>query len=169
MLNPNADLLEQVQIVSGFLPVDMQAAANTGDWVSMKDYERCTIVFFKAAGTAGDDPTLTLQEATAVAGTGNQDLAAIDSVYVKQDTALTGVGQFTKVTQAAAATYTDATSAEDAAIWVIDVKAEDMSEGFDCINASVGDVGGNAQLGCLLYLLWPARYGKADLNSAIVD
>lgn len=169
MLNPNADLAEQVQIVSGFLPVDMSAAANTGDFVSLKNYERISIVVFKNAGTAGDDPTITIQEATAVDGSGAQNLAVIDKVYVKQDTALTGVGQFSVVTQTAAATYTDATSAEDAAIWVIDVKAEDLSDGFDCINASIADVGTNAQIGCILYLLWPARYGKQALPSAIVD
>lgn len=168
-LNPNADLAEQIQIVSGFLPVDMSAGNNTGDWVSLKNYERCSIIVFKNAGTAGDDPTVTIQEATAVAGTSAQNLAVIDKVYVKQDTNLLSAGTFSVVTQAAAATYTDATSAEDAAIWVIDVKAEDLSDGYDCINASIADVGTNAQVGCILYLLWPARYGEQTLVSAIVD
>lgn len=171
MLTPNADLAEQMQVVSGFLPVDMSSAANTGDYVSLKGYERCTILFFKNAGTAGDDPTLTVQQATAVAGTGAKDLAVIDTVYVKQDTVLTSEGTFTKTTQTAATSYTDATSAEDAAIWMIDIKAEDLDvdNGFDCINASVADVGTNAQIGALLYLLWPAKTAKATLVSAIAD
>lgn len=167
-MNPNVDFCEQVQIVGGFIPVDMSAAANSGDYVSLKGYERVTVLFYKAVGTAGDDPTITLQEATAVAGTGVQDLAKISKVYVKQGT-LTSVGTFTVTTQAAAATYTDATSAEVAAIWAFDVKAEDLSEGFDCIRCTVADVGTNAQLGCMLYLLWPPRYGKQTLLSAIVD
>ena len=167
-MNPNVDFAEQVQIVSGFLPADMQTAQN-GDYISLKNYERVTVILFKAAGTAGDDPTITLQEAQDVSGTGVQALAKISKVYVKQDTVLTATGQFTLVEQAAASTYTDATSAEDAAIWVFDVKVSDLSEGFDCIRCNVGDTGTNAQLGALLYLLWPARYGEQALLSAIVD
>lgn len=171
MLTANARFVEQVQIAAGFIPVDMQTAANTGDWVSMKGYERCTIVFYKAVGTAGDDPTITLLQTVDVADTGTVNKAlTFTDIYTKQGT-LTAVGTFTHTTQAAANTYTDATSAEVAAIWVIDVKAEDLDVdgGFDCIRASVGDVGGNAQLGCMLYLLWPARYAKDVLVSAIVD
>jgi hypothetical protein len=42
---------------------------------------------------------------------------------VKQDlTKLSDVGQWTKVTQAAANTYTDLTSAEQAALWAIEFK-----------------------------------------------
>ena len=167
-MNPNVDFAQQIQIVSGFVPVNLATGANSGDWVSLKNYERVTILFFKGAGTAGDDPVLTLREAKAVAGTDAQDLAVIDKVYVKQGT-LTAVGPFTKVTQAAAATYTDATSAEVQAIWAFDVLAEELSDGFDCIQANVADVGTNAQEGALLYLLWPARYGKEALPSAIVD
>lgn len=170
-MNCNVDLAEQVQIVSGFLPVDLSGGANNGDWVSMKGYERCSIILFKGAGTAGDDPTLTLQQATDVAGTGAKDLVAIDRVYVKQDTVLTAIANFTKTTQTAATDYTDATSAEDAAIWVVDILAEDLDVdgGFDCIQASVADVGINAQLGACLYLLWPARYGGDGMVSAIAD
>ena len=170
-MNCNVHFAEQCNIVSAFVPVDMQDGANTGDWVSLKNYERVSIVLFKDAGTAGDDPTITLQQATDVAGTGAKALAKIDTVFVKQDTALTSVGQFSKVTQTAAATYTDATSAEDQAVWVIDIQSEDLDvdNGFDCIQASVADVGSNAQLGCAFYVLWGARYGKEALPSAIAD
>lgn len=170
-MNPNVDFAEQVQVVSGFLPVDMSSGANNGDWVSLKGYERCTVIFFKNAGSGGDDPTITLNQATAVAGSGSKALSVIDKVYVKQDTVLTGVGQFTVNTQTAANTYTDDTSAEDAAIWVIDIQAEelDVENGFDCIQATVADVGTNAQIGAVLYLLWPARYGQQQLDSAIAD
>lgn len=167
-MNPNVDFCEQAQIVVGFGPVDMSAAANNGDWVSLKNYHKVTVVLIKAAGTAGDDPTLTLREATAVDGTGAQDLAVIDRVYVKQGT-MASVGQFTVTTQTAAATYTDATSAEVAAVWAFDVMASDLTEGFDCIQANVADIGTNAQLGSLFYILWPARYGESQLKSAIAD
>lgn len=170
-MNLNAELAEQVNIVSAFAPVDMSAAANTGDWVSLKNYERATLVLFKGAGTAGDDPTVTLQQATDVSGTGAKALSVIDRVHTKQDTSLATVGGYTLVEQTAADTYTDDTSAEDQAIWVIDIQTEelDVDGGFDCIQASVGDVGTNAQLGGALWLLWGARYGGNGMQSAIAD
>ena len=173
MLNLNAAFAEQCQVVSAFVPVDLQTAANTGDWVSMKGYERCTFIFFAAAGTAGDDPTITALQTVDVADTGSVNKAvsfAGGVVYTKMGT-LTAVGEFTKSTTTTANTHTDATSAEVQKIWVVDIKGEDLDVdgGFDCVRVSVGDVGGNAQLGCGLYILWGARYGKPALLSAIVD
>lgn len=165
----NKHILEKMQIVSAIVPVDLQAAANNGDWVSLKNYGRCAIVLFKAAGTAGDDPVFTLRQATDVSGTGAKELTftRIDSKVGTQ----TAVGTFTKATQAAANTYTDAVSAEAQAIMVVDIKAEDLdvANDFDCIQLQIPDVGSNAQLGCALYLLHEPRYGGATLPSAIVD
>ena len=172
MLTPNARFVEQANIVSGFIPVDLQTGSKDGDWVSMKGYERCTIVFFKEVGTAGDDPTITVQQTVDVADTGGVAKGVnFTDIHTKTGTQTT-TGLFTHVTQAAASIYTDAASAEVAALWVIDIKAEDLDVegGFDCIRANVDLAADNsAQLGCLLYILWPARYAKDILQSAIVD
>lgn len=161
-------LVEQMQIASGFVPVDLQTAANEGDWVSLANYGHLAVVFFKAAGTAGDDPVLTLQQATDVAGSGAADLT-FTTIHTKQGAALTAVGQYTEVTQSAATSYTDATSAELQAIWIVEIQPEDLNrdDGFHCVRATVADVGGNAQLGCLLYLLSNPRYAGDELVSAI--
>lgn len=159
-----ARMIDGLQICAGFDPVNMATAANSGDWVSLKDYESCLVVFYKGAGTAGDDPTLTLEQATAAAGTGAKALN-FTRIYHKQGT-LTSVAQFTEVTQAAANTYTDATSAEIAAIWAVEVKADDLDVGggFYFIRASVADIGANAQLGAVLYILGKPRYGDAPAS-----
>lgn len=68
-MQTNSLLVERTQICAAFGPVDLSAAANNGDWVSLKDFDSCAIISFKAAGTAGDDPTLTLRQATDVSGT----------------------------------------------------------------------------------------------------
>lgn len=164
----NQHILEKMQIVSAWVPVDLQTAQN-GDYVSLKNYGRCAIVFFAAAGTASDDPTLTLTQAQDVSGTGAKALN-FTRIDVKQGT-LTAVGTFTTVTQAAGNTYTDATSAEIQKIWVVDVKAEDLDKanGFDCLRLACSDIGSNAQLGCALYLLHEPRYASATLPSAIID
>ena len=168
-MNANLDFAEQVQIVPAFLPVNMMTAANTGDFVSLENYEKVSIVFIKALGTDGDDPTLTIQEADNVAGDNNTNLVVIDKIYVKQAaTDLTSTGTFTVRTQTKAATFVgDATSAQEAGLYVIDVYASDLSDGKTTINASIGDIGTNAQIGCVLYFLWPARYGEQTLLSAI--
>lgn len=166
-MNPNLDFAEQVQIVSGFLPVDMTSGANTGDWVSLENYEKLTILLFTGAGTAGDDPTITLQQGKTNSGGTPIDLAVIDKVYVKQDTNLLAVGTFSVVTQSAATTYTELTSGEDAKIWIFDIYAEDLDDDYKYVQASVADIGSQSQIGCLLYFLWPPRYGEQTLVSAI--
>ena len=165
----NQHILEKMQIVSGFIPVDMSAGANNGDWVSLKNFGRCAFVFFKAAGTAGDNPTITVQQAQDVSGT-NAKALNFTRVDVKKGT-LTAVGAFTTIAQAAANTYSDSASAASQMITVIEVKAEDLDcdGNFDCVQASVADVGTNAQLGCMLYLLHEPRYGMTPEPSAIVD
>lgn len=159
-------------IVPVILPLDLQTA-RSGDWISLKGYQGVAFVFYKGAGTAADDPTVTLRQATAVAGTSAKDLATVTTVWKKQGT-LTAVGAWTKVTQAAAATFVgDGTSAEEEGLYVIEVDAAelDRANGFDCITVNIGDVGGNAQLGCVLAVLYGGRYsGSPDsLASAIVD
>lgn len=161
--------VQNSMIVSGFVPVDMQAGANTGDWVSVENFNHVAIVFFKAAGTAGDDPTITVTQATDAAGTSSKALN-FTRVYTKQGT-LSSVANFTLTTQSAANTYTDATSAEVQAIWVVEFDADDLdvSSGFTHVQASVADVGSNAQVGACLYLATEPRYAAAvaDATSAI--
>lgn len=173
-MNPNLNLLEMLQIVSGFVPQSM-TTARTGDVVSLKNYRRCLVLFHKGIGTAGDDPTLTILQGTDVAFGTNKALN-FTTIYTKQDpTSLGDVGQWTKNTQSAANTYTDATSAEQAALWAIDFKAEDLdiANDYDCIRASVGDIGTTTadQFGSLLYLLYDPYQQLAPENmfSAIAD
>ena len=164
----NQHLLEKLQVASGFVPVDLASGANDGAWVSLKNYGRCAIVLFKAAGTAGENPVLTLEQATDVTGTGAKALD-FERIDVKQGT-LSAIGAFTKLSNSGNS-YTEPASAEAEAIWVVDVLAEDLDidNGFDCLRASVADVGIAAQLGALLYLLHEPKYASDPLPSAIVD
>lgn len=161
-----------IDIVPGIVPQDLQTA-RTGDYVSLKHAEGALIVIFKGAGTAGDDPDFTLNQATAVAGTGAKACNAIATIYKKQGT-LTSVGTWTKETQTADEVYSaDGTSAEEQAVYVIDVPATklDRDNGYDCISVDSADVGTNAQLGCVLYILYGLRYQDApeNLTSRIAD
>ena len=166
-------LIDECQIVSGFLPVDTQAAANLGDVVSLKNYNRLTVIFFKATGVANDDPVLTFEQGTDVAFGTNKALAKIVEYWKKEGADLTAIGQFTRVTQAAAGTVTlCATAAESQGLYIFEIDAADLdvAGGFDCIRVTVPDTGAaGAQLGCLLYLLSGPRHAAETMPSAIID
>ena len=166
--------LETMMIVPAIRPVDLQDGANNGDFVSLKNYAHCAVVFHSAVGTGGDDPTINLNQATDVSGTSSKSLSVIDTIYVKQAaTSLASTGQSSKVTQSAAATYTEATSAEQEALWVVEFDADelDVDNGFDCVQLTVADIGSNAQLGAAYYILTQPRFPAAPENmlSAIGD
>ena len=166
--------LETMMIVPAIRPVDLQGGANNGDFVSLKNYAHCAVVFHSAVGTGGDDPTINLNQATDVSGTSSKSLSVIDTIYVKQAaTSLASTGQWSKVTQSAAATYTEATSAEQEALWVVEFDADelDVDNGFDCVQLTVADIGSNAQLGAAYYILTQPRFPAAPENmlSAIGD
>jgi len=165
-------LIDEVQICSGFVPVDTQTAGNPGDAVSLKNYNHLTVIFFKAAGAANDDPVLTFEQGTDVAFGTAKNLATITEYWHKQGT-LTAVGTFTNVTQAASQTVTlNATSAESQGIYVFEIDAADLdvANGYDCVRVTVADTGAaGAQLGCMLYILSGPRHAGATMPSAIID
>ena len=166
-MKPNLDFAEQVQIVSGFLPADMNSGAGSGDWVSLKNYEKMTVVFFKGAGTASQDPTVALLQGKTNSGGTPISLTVIDKIYVKQAANLLSTGTFTVRTQVKATNFDgDDTSAEETGLYLIDIYAEDLADDYEYVQATVGNVG-STQVGCLLYFLWPPRYGEQALVSAI--
>lgn len=163
-------LVEEAQIVMAIVPIDSQSGANTGDYVSLKNFERCTILVVKAAGVAGDDPVITVTQAQDVAGTGVKALnfTRVDAKVGVQ----TGIGVFTTVSQAAGNTYTDLVSAEAQGIFAIEFKAEDLdvNNGFDCLKVAIPDTGaGGAQLLTALYVLRGGKFNPALNTSAIID
>ena len=75
--------LEQAQIVEAFPAADLSAAASTGDWVSLRNYRHVAVVFHSEPGTAADDPTITIQQATDNAASGAKSLT-FTTLYSKQ-------------------------------------------------------------------------------------
>lgn len=171
MLNLNANPLDWLNIHPAILPVDSNGGAMTGLAVSMKGYEGCLVVIQKKAGVAGDDPAISLLQGTSVAFGTNKALQ-IDTVRQKLH-ATTVPGLFTEVTQSAADSYTDLTSAEKAGIIAIDVKAEDLDvdNGYDCIRLDIADTGSaGAQLLSASYILYGPKYGGGGVMlSPIAD
>ena len=99
----------------------------TGVHIPLKNASGVTFLNFLAAGTQ----TVTLKES--IDGASEQNLAVIDTVYKGP-----GIGGgWTKVTQAAAATYDNSTDATNDCI-AFYVGAEQLSAGFNCLEVTSG-------------------------------
>lgn len=173
-------LMEEVQIVPAFIAGADWNADLTGDWVSLKNYNNVAVVFHKAAGTAGDDPSIRLQQATDVSGTGAKALNFTHIYHKIGSTAISDVGTFTRVDLTTATDDLDLVSVNSVdlvtdtgeAMIVVEVKADDLdvTNGFDCINLLLeGDDSSNAALCGAYYVLYNPRHPGATPLSAIAD
>jgi hypothetical protein len=158
-----------IDIIEGVPAVDLQTAANNGDYISMKNNAAVLILFVSGVGTAGDDPTLTIQQATDACGTSAKALNIVTSpVKAWKKQAATSLASTTSWTDASCCvstnTLTNATSAEQSAMWAVEYDAGDLdvSNGFDYIRATVADIGSNAQPGWLGYVVKPAYRTDPD-------
>jgi hypothetical protein len=176
----NTDLMESINIVSAFAPgTDINSDAD-GDWVSLKNYDGCLVVFHKAAGTAGDDPSVALNQATDVAGAGAKGLV-FDRIYYKVGaTALSAVGTFTPVDLATPTADLDLVSVNGVdlltdvgeTLVVVNVRASDLDvdNGFDCLQLFVeGDDLGNSTRAAAYYILYNCRYPGPTPPAAITN
>lgn len=153
----------------GIAPYDSNAGAGTGKRFNMKGVGALTIVAFKGAGVAGDDPTFTLQQHTASTAGTTATWAVIDHYYLKNATALDGSEAWTKVTQVAAGTIADpggaGTSAESQQILVIEVDGAQLSDGYGWVSLNCADTGaGGAQYLAVLYIPHELNVQRAPAN-----
>ena len=163
-------IADQLQIVGAGVPVDLTTAGLLGDYVSLKNYNHITIICFSAIGTGGEDLTITLDQAKTVAGGSTKSLLISEVFHKVGATALSAVGNFTRVTQTAADGYDTVAidGAENEMLLVLEIDAADLdtTNDFDCIRAVINDDIGSTELGCLLYILSGPRY---DAINAIID
>lgn len=168
---------EQCDIVTAFSPADLNSDAD-GDWVNLENHASCVVVVAKAAGTAGDDISLKLNQAKDVAGTGAKALD-FTTLWHKIGTQ-SAVGQWTRLafaatndldTGATGVTPGDLQGDNVAALFAIEVPAAalDIANGYRCLQVQVeGDDLSNACVGCGFYLLYGARYTQPIPLNAIV-
>lgn len=166
MTDFNHEFLEVADIVPAFVPVDMQSAANNGLWISLKYVTRLVCVLFKAAGTAGDNPVVTLQQATSNSGTGAKPLN-----FVRARTKIGAIAttpQWSIVSQSASNTITPVSAASQAII-AVEIQATDLdlANGFDYVQLSIPDTGSNPQLGAAFYITYGIRYPQLTTASVL--
>lgn len=170
----NKLFVEAAQVVMAIAPQDLTAGTTVnGDFVCLKNYHRCAVMAFFAAGTATTgDVTLSLQQATDVSNSlGDVKDLNFTRIDTKQATLVSSVGTFTANTQTAAANYTSTTSGETQGVWIVDVDPTDLDidNDFDCLRANIAAAGGSTKLAGVFYFLFGPKLAATPLPSAIID
>ena len=163
MISPNARLIEQAKIVSGFGPAG--ASTSTSDFVSMKGYARCCVIISTLNGSTVTGSAITLNQAQDVGNTNGKALG-FSYQYANVDTAASDALTETAVTSN---TFTTNTTNSKSLLNIIEVKAEDldMANGFDCFAVKLATSANTTYT--VTFILYPAKYGGSTPLTAITD
>lgn len=126
----------------GAVPADAVAAAITGNRVHLKDARGVSFVVVASAGST-DILDVDLQEHDASTGGTSQDLDIITKYYYQDETTLDGDETWTEGSQTAASEITNVGSASAQQLVVIEVGADQLSDGFEWVSLNVPDLGTN--------------------------
>lgn len=162
-------LAEGQQIVAMQVPVDAGGGAVASDWVNMANFNHLEIVFVADIGTTGEDPVITVLQATDNSGTGSKDLD-FNTYYTKEGaTAISAIGEFTKTTQTGSNTATSGSGGENEQLVVIPIDAMtlDHDNDFTHVSVTIADPGVAGKLISLLGILTEPRYPQEPSRTAI--
>ena len=158
-------LTDVAKVVMGCAPAALASTAGAGDYVSLKDFDRLTILVPVLNGTTVTGGVVTLKQATDVAGTSEKALSFSKALRNIDCAAADTLAEFTVSSD----TFTTDTTNSKQLLYVIEVKAEDLdrANGFDCVrfnSASMANAVGSA-----VYVLHGARYQSPLPTAAITD
>ena len=165
-MNPTSlPLVDFCKVVQACPPAALTSTAGDGDYVSLKNYSRCTIIISVDNGNTVTGGAVTLLQATTVAG-GSEKALAFSKMYADINTA---VGDTLVETAVVSNTFTTDTTNASNLLYVIEVQASDLDidNGFDCLRIDVASMA-NA-VGAVIYVLHGTRYSSPIAISAITD
>lgn len=158
-------IVDSAKVVVGLAPI--LPSSSTPDYVSLKDYGHVTAIIAVDNATTVTGSAITLKQATAVAGTGEKELA-FTKVWKNEDVATSDTLVETAVTSN---TFTTVATNNLNSLYVIEVDASDLdiNNGFDCFRVGTGNA--TAAVLSVVYVLSDARYSGAALaaQTAITD
>jgi len=152
------DLPAETHIVNALPPLDIDAAAQTTDWLNLKNAS--AVYFIVSLGVTGAASTLTVEEATDASGTSN---TAIAFKYRAEDTA---AGDTLDAGYTAATSSGFAMSTNDGVFYVIRVDAAALSDGSPYVAVQLTDPGA-ATFGQVTAILVNPRYAQDVTPTAI--
>jgi hypothetical protein len=151
------DPTQECQAVNALPPLDIDAAAQTTDWLNLKN--ATAVFYYVQLGVTGAASTLTVEEATSSAGASNTAIAF--SYRAEETDAGDTLGNWT-----AATTSGFAMSTNDNVMYVIRVLASDLSDGSPYVALQLTDPGA-ATFGSVLALTTGLRYPQNVPPTAI--
>lgn len=126
----------------GAVPTDAVAGAITGNRIHLKDCGGVSFVIVASAGST-DILDVDLQEHDAATSGNSQDLDIITKYYYQSETTLDGDETWTEGSQSAGSEITNIGAASTEQLVVIEVRAEQLSDGFEWVSLNVPDLGTN--------------------------
>lgn len=154
----NGRLDEQAYYVQASAIGALTTTVGDTTYVSMKGYARASIIIDITNATTVTGTTVTLKQATAVAGTGEKALS-FSRMLANTDVA---ASQAMTETSVSSDTFTSNTTNSKRLRYIINVDAAslDVTNGFDCLR--VDCTGAVNSTGMVSYILWGARYSGAS-------
>lgn len=154
--------IDKVRFVQALAPVVPSSA--TPKYVSLKNYNHVTVQISVKNATTVTGSAITLKQATAVAGTGEKELA-FTKMWANIDTAASDALVETAV---ASNTFTTNSTNSKDLLYIIEVDTTDLdvTNGFDCFRVGTGN--GTAATVDVVYILSGARYASPT-KSAVTD
>lgn len=164
MINSNVQLAEQTKIVTGLTPTSAPSGVSPR-MISMKQYSRVSIIITVGNGTTVGGSAITLNQATTVTNTSGKALAFTTAKRNLDCAAGDALADFT----VASNTFTTDTTNSKQLMYVIDVNEDqlDLANNFDCLNVAVGNATNTVV--SVVYVLYPAEYGKATPPTAVTN
>lgn len=154
-------LPETFKIVQGKSPTTTNAAV-TGDYVSLKNCHRCTVIF-ELTQAAAHATTCSLMRATAVAPTGATAVTESVKIWENEDTATSD----TLVAQTDAASVTLSADIKNKMV-VMQIDPIVLASGFDCLAGKTDASSETTNFVSMTYIL-ETRYPAATPPTTITD
>ena len=161
MITLNSRLDEQATTIVAAAGLLLTSTLGDTLYVSMKNFRKIQIVISIADGTTVTGSTITLKQATAVAGTGEKALA-FTRMLSNVDY---GASKTMVETAVTANTFTSQAVNSKDSVYIIEVDSSDLdvANGFDCIRVDGTGHAATASRGCVvMYNLFGARYTGAN-------
>jgi hypothetical protein len=143
------------------VPPTTNGSLITGDYVSLKNAGKCFVVCNITVGTT-TAVVLTIEKATAVAGTGTTAITTSVPIWVNADCGATD----TLVRQSDGVGFSTAAAVKQVLV-VFEIKPESLGD-FDCITVKAAS-GSASNIVSATYHLVGLRYSQATPPAAITD
>lgn len=131
-----------LNISVGAVPTDAVAGAITGNRVRLNKSRACTFIVITSGGST-NQLQLDLQEANAATGGTVQDLDIVTKAYYQDASSFAGSETWTEWSQSAASEITNIGTASQSQLVVVEVRGEQLSDGFEYVSLNVPDLGSN--------------------------